>query len=70
MRRTSGTVTWFDAERGHGFAKPEEPGPDVFLHHSGIHGSGLPVLGPGDRIEFDVVDTEIGPAAEGVVRAR
>lgn len=70
MSRTSGTVKWFDPQRGHGFLRPDPDGPDVFVDQSAIHGSGLRLLGAGDRVEFEVVETGIGPAAEGVFRTR
>lgn len=70
MSRSSATVKWYDSQQGHGFLTPEGGGPDVFVHHSALHGSGLKALGPGERVEYDEVETELGPAAEGVVRVR
>lgn len=68
MSRSTGSVKWYDPERGHGFIKPDEDGEDVFVHHSGIHGSGMKTLMPGDRVEFDLVEADHGPAADGVLR--
>lgn len=69
MSRSTGTVKWFDPQRGHGFITPGEAGQeDVFLHHSAIHGTGMKPLSPGDHVEYDLVDSEHGPAAEGVLR--
>lgn len=68
--RMNGVVKWYDPEQGHGFLKPETPGPDVFVHHSAIHGCGLRFLHAGDRVEFEYLATPEGPAAEDVVRAR
>lgn len=70
MSRSTAIVKWYDPQQGHGFLTPDDPGPDVFVHHSAVHGSGLKLLGPGERVEYEQVDTELGPAAEGVVRTR
>jgi CspA family cold shock protein len=70
MSRAYATVKWYDSQQGHGFLTPDAKGPDVFVHHSALHGSGLGQLGPGDRVEYEPVDTGLGPAAEGVVRVR
>ena len=69
MNRSTGTVKWYDPQQGHGFISPDETGEDVFVHHSAIHGTGMKPLSPGDRVEYDVADSEHGPAAEGVLRA-
>lgn len=68
MNRRTGSVKWYDPNQGHGFLTPDEPGDDVFVHHSAVHGTGMKTLLAGDRIEFEVLDTEHGPAAEGVLR--
>lgn len=70
MNRTCGSVKWFDPQHGHGFLRPDDGGPDVFVDQSAIHGTGLKLLHAGDRVEFEVVETEVGPAAEGVLRTR
>jgi cold shock protein len=70
MSRSSATVKWYDPQQGHGFLRPDTHGPDMFVHHSAVHGSGLKLLAPGDRVEYERVETELGPAAEGVVRTR
>jgi CspA family cold shock protein len=69
MNRTTGTVKWYDPMSGYGFLTPAEPGADVFVHHSAVHGTGMKMLSPGDRVEFEVQETENGPVAEGVVRS-
>jgi CspA family cold shock protein len=68
MNRCTGIVKWYDAERGHGFVTPEPPGEEVFIHGSAIHGTGMRTLHAGDRVVFDVVETDVGPAAEGIQR--
>lgn len=63
---TNGTVKWFNDTKGFGFITPEDGGKDCFVHHSSIQGSGFKSLSEGDRVEFDVVQGQKGPAAENV----
>jgi CspA family cold shock protein len=62
---TSGIVKWFDERKGYGFIEQEE-GPDVFVHYSGITGSGFKSLNEGDRVEFEIKDGPKGPNAVNV----
>ncbi len=64
--RANGTVKWFNAEKGYGFIARDDGQGDCFVHHSGILGSGFKSLNEGDRVEFDVVQGQKGPAAENV----
>jgi cold shock protein len=66
--RTNGTVKWFNDEKGYGFITPEDGAKDCFVHHSAIKMDGFKSLKEGDRVEFDVVQGQKGPAAENVVR--
>jgi CspA family cold shock protein len=66
--RTTGTVKWFNDSKGYGFIALEDGSKDVFVHHSAIQGEGFKTLNEGDRVQFDVVQGEKGPAAENVVK--
>lgn len=66
--RTNGTVKWFNDEKGYGFITPEDGAKDCFVHHSAIKMDGFKSLKEGDRVEFDIVQGQKGPAAENVVR--
>jgi CspA family cold shock protein len=62
---TSGTVKWFNAEKGYGFISPES-GEDVFVHFSAIQSTGYRSLDEGQRVEFDVTQGPKGPQAANV----
>ncbi len=66
--RNIGTVKWFNDAKGFGFITPEEGGKDCFVHYSAIVGTGFRTLAEGDRVQFDVVDSAKGPAADKVER--
>jgi len=61
----NGTVKWFDNRKGFGFIEQED-GPDVFVHFSGISGSGFKSIEEGDKVSFDIEQGEKGPAAVNV----
>ncbi|MGD9367965.1 MAG: cold-shock protein [Desulfobacteraceae bacterium] len=61
----NGTVKWFNEKKGFGFIEQED-GPDVFVHFSGINGTGFKSLVEGDRVTFTIEDGPKGPAAVNV----
>jgi CspA family cold shock protein len=65
--RVTGTVKWFNAQKGFGFIAREN-GPDVFVHHSAIKATGYRELVEGERVEFSITQGPKGPQASDVVR--
>lgn len=63
----TGTVKWFNDNKGFGFLTRDDGEKDVFVHHSAIRGQGYKSLSEGQRVEFDVVQGQKGPAAENVL---
>ncbi|MGB3714635.1 MAG: cold-shock protein [Candidatus Promineifilaceae bacterium] len=63
--REAGTVKWFNESKGYGFIARDEGG-DIFVHYSGIEGSGYRILEEGQRVEFTVGEGLKGPAAVNV----
>lgn len=65
--RKTGTVKWFNAEKGYGFITPDQKDqPDIFVHFSAIEGSGYRSLEEGQRVEFEVAKGPKGETAGDV----
>ncbi|MEW5908185.1 MAG: cold-shock protein [Thermodesulfobacteriota bacterium] len=60
-----GTVKWFNDRKGYGFIN-QENGQDVFVHYSSIDAPGFKTLSEGDRVSFNVEQSERGPEAKNV----
>ncbi|GAB2978726.1 MAG TPA: cold-shock protein [Actinotalea caeni] len=63
---TTGTVKWFNAEKGFGFISPDDGGADVFAHFSAISGSGYRSLEENQKVEFEVAQGPKGPQAQDI----
>lgn len=63
---SSGIVKWFNDEKGFGFITMDNGKGDAFVHHSSIQAEGFRTLNEGDKVEFDLVQGQKGPAAENV----
>lgn len=63
----SGTVKWFNAEKGFGFIERED-GNDVFVHFSAIQDEGYKSLEEGQKVDFDIVEGDRGEQAANVVK--
>ena len=62
----TGTVKWFNDDKGFGFITPDEGSKDLFVHHTAISGSGFRSLNEGAKVSFDVEQGPKGPSAANV----
>jgi cold shock protein len=63
---TTGTVKFFNSEKGYGFIKPDEGGQDVFVHVSAVTSSGLGTLNEGQRVSFEIEPDKRGKGPKAV----
>ena len=68
--RISGVVKWYNGEKGYGFVTPDNGSKDVFVHHTSILGSGYKTLHEGELVNYELVNSDKGPKAQNVQRAR
>jgi CspA family cold shock protein len=61
-----GTVRWFSEEKGYGFISPDEGGEDLFVHYSGIEGTGFRSLDEGEKVAYEATQGRRGMQAENV----
>jgi CspA family cold shock protein len=62
----TGTVKWFNDDKGFGFITPDEPGKDLFVHHSAILASGFKSLAEGAKVSYEAQEGPKGPSAANV----
>ncbi|MCU1573955.1 MAG: cold-shock protein [Micrococcaceae bacterium] len=62
----TGTVKWFNAEKGFGFITPDDGGADLFAHFSAISGGGYRSLEENQKVEFEVGQGQKGPQAQDI----
>lgn len=66
---STGTVKWFNAQKGFGFIRPDAGGPDVFVHISAVQRAGMHGLDEGQKITYDLVpDRRTGKSAADNLR--
>ncbi|MBE1299671.1 MAG: cold-shock protein [Alteromonadaceae bacterium] len=67
MESTTGTVKWFNADKGYGFLTPADGGKDVFVHFRSIATEGYKTLVEGQNVQFSIEQGQKGPQAANVV---
>ena len=63
-----GTVKWFSEEKGYGFIEPDEGGEELFVHYTGIEGSGFRSLKEGEKVSYELAQGRRGEQAHNVQR--
>ena len=63
---STGTVKWFNNEKGFGFIAPDDGSADVFAHFSAIAGNGYKSLEENQKVEFEITEGRKGPQAENI----
>ena len=64
---STGTVKWFNSDKGYGFITPDEGDKDLFVHHSEIQVDGYATLDEGQKVEYEVGEGQKGPCAKNVI---
>ena len=64
----TGRVRWFDDQKGYGFIREDGTEKDIFAHYSDVQGSGFKSLAEGEKLEFEIVQTEKGRKAQKITR--
>ena len=59
----TGTVKWFNEDKEFGFVTPDEGGKDLFVHHTGIEGTGFRSLQEGSKVSYEEEQSDKGPKA-------
>ncbi len=66
----TGTVKWFNGEKGYGFIQPDDGGKDVFVHISAVEQAGMRSLNEGQKVSFEMVaDRKSGKTSAGNLKA-
>jgi cold shock protein len=67
---STGTVKWFNTQKGYGFIQPDDGGRDVFVHVTAVERAGMPELQEGQKIGYEILtDRKTGKAAAGNLKA-
>jgi CspA family cold shock protein len=66
FRMATGTVKWFNADKGYGFITPDDGGKDLFVHHSAIVGEGYKTLAENAKVQYEAEEGTKGPQATNV----
>jgi cold shock protein len=65
----TGTVKWFNAQKGYGFIQPSDGGKDVFVHVSAVERAGMYTLNEGQKVSFDITSERGKTAATNLQAA-
>jgi CspA family cold shock protein len=66
----SGTVKWFNAQKGYGFIQPDQGGKDVFVHISAVERAGLSSLAEGQKVNYEIARDRGKEAAANLALVR